>query len=397
MKKKMPGKKHKLFQDEISNEKEKNDLEKQIDFNYDFSFTEKASNIDKSNFEFINIKLENDFQLEDLISKRKPLRDKSLFYDFFKELSEQKDPKKVEESKIENSNIQAPIMNSPTKNLNFNLKEKKPNIFNFNKEFNGINFSKDENKIDNNQFCNTNSLTQNDFNPFFKKGNAFSNKSTDINSNINNSKKINNIDSSENNIIDFPGEENSNNINIIFNNDNNINNINYIEEEDFNPHLDINKVLSLEDKRSTIMIKNIPNKFTREKLLDLINKNFRGTYDLFIMPKDGKKNRNFGYAFVNFISSYSLPYFYFMFNGKKWIGTNSKKICEITYSKVQGRNELISHYPNKVIFFNEIHNMKTGNKFFIPKNYLMLFKQLFPSHPIEENSFGFFTTIPFIF
>ena len=39
------------------------------------------------------------------------------------------------------------------------------------------------------------------------------------------------------------------------------------------------------------MIKNIPKKFTREKLLDLIDKNFKGSYDLFILPKDGNKNR----------------------------------------------------------------------------------------------------------
>ena len=185
-------------------------------------------------------------------------------------------------------------------------------------------------------------------------------------------------------------------MNNIFNN--NKNNKKFIEKEkEFEPYVDITKVLSLEDKRNTIMIKNIPNKFTREKLLDLIDKNFKGSYDLFILPKDGNKNRNFGYAFINFISSYYIPYFYYIFNGKKWTDTNSQKICEITYSKIQGRNELISHYPNKIIFFNDILDMNNTNKFFIPKDYLMLFKQIFPNHPIEENNFGFFTKIPFIF
>jgi hypothetical protein len=200
---------------------------------------------------------------------------------------------------------------------------------------------------------------------------------------------------------------NNNNINNIgnvnnINNKNNINSIDYIKEEDddekkFEPNVDIRKVLALEDKRNTIMIKNIPNKFTREKLLELINKNFKGTYDLFILPKDGNKNRNFGYAFINFLSSYSIPYFYKTFNGKKWVDTNSKKICEITYSKIQGRNELISHYPNKIIYFNDIQDIKIGNEFFIPNDYKIIFKQIFPNHPIEENSFGFITKVPFIF
>ena len=206
--------------------------------------------------------------------------------------------------------------------------------------------------------------------------------------NINNNNINNNLNINKNNIMSYNNNIINNNINnnIINYNNNNINNINYIEKE-FEPNVSIEKILSLEDKRSTIMIKNIPNKFTREKLLELINKNFLGTYDLFILPKDGNKNRNFGYAFINFIS----------FNGKKWVDTNSNKICEITYSKIQGRSELISHYPNKIIYFNDKLDIKNGNKFFISKEYQKLFKQLFPNHPIEENNLGFFTKIPFIF
>ena len=98
---------------------------------------------------------------------------------------------------------------------------------------------------------------------------------------------------------------------------NNIYNNTFIEKE-FEPNIEMKKVLSFEDKRSTLMIKNIPNKFTREKFLEFIDKIFKGTYDLFILPKDGNKNRNFEYSFINFISSYHIPFFYHEFNGKKW-------------------------------------------------------------------------------
>ena len=404
MKKKMPGNKKKLVQEEtdISEKNEAKDSLKQIVSEHGFSITGKSNNMRNPIFQIASMvpERENNYLLDYLMFQHKSTRDKSRFYDFFKELSEQKNLIRIEEPKvIENPQLQTP-MNPLTQNLRFDTFEKMPNVFCPNMALKEMNFSGGENKFDSVHFSNLDSSAQNDFTFLGRHGNSFSSKSTNTNTNTNNSNKRNSTGSLEsNNAINFPGGDNTNNnINTIYNNSNNKTIINYTEKEkEFEPHVDINKVLSLEDKRSTIMIKNIPNKFTKEKLLGLIDKNFKGAYDLFIMPKDGNKNRNFGYAFVNFISSYYLPYFYYMFNGKKWTETNSKKICEITYSKIQGRYELISHYPNKIIFFNDISDMKTGNKFFIPKDYLMLFKQLFPNHPVEENNFGFFTDMPFIF
>ena len=302
-----------------------------------------------------------------------------------------------------------------------------------NQKFENINYN-NEKKLHNNNmfnFSNTNSRSTSD-SGFTGHGSSFSIKSSNtifsnfptsnlykrnsmhstegniMNNHINNNNINNNI--INNNIINSPINNNMNNnnifnlfpnnigsMNIIYNNNSNNNN-NHIEKE-FEPNVDMKKVLTFEDNRTTIMIKNIPNKFTREKLLELIDKNFKGTYDLFILPKDGNKNRNFGYSFINFISSYSIPYFYSVFNGKKWIDTNSQKVCEITYSKYQGRNELISHYPNKIIFFNDDIDIKNGanNNFFIPNEYKSLFKKLFPNQQIEEKEEGFVTKIPFCF
>ena len=217
-------------------------------------------------------------------------------------------------------------------------------------------------------------------NNMFQRNSLNSNEGNIITNNLNN------INNNMYNI--FPG--NIGNMNIIYNN------ITIIEKE-FEPNIDMKKVLTLADTRTTLMIKNIPNKFTREKLLEIIDKEFKGTYDLFILPKDGNKNRNFGYSFINFFSSYYIPYFYHVFNGKKWTDTILQKVCEITYSKFQGRNELISHYPNKIIYFNNVIKLKkrVNDNFFIPNEYKLLFKQLFPNQQIEENDSGFFTKIPF--
>ena len=143
------------------------------------------------------------------------------------------------------------------------------------------------------------------------------------------------------------------------------------------------------------MIKNIPNKFNKDILLDIIDQNFKGTYDIFILPIDINKNRNYGYAFINFINSYFIPYFYFMFNGKKWSNTNSEKICEITYSNIQGKNNLILHYHNKIVFQNNSLNDSNEQKYIIPNEYLLIFKQKYPKQFIEEYKFYFITKMPY--
>lgn len=167
-------------------------------------------------------------------------------------------------------------------------------------------------------------------------------------------------------------------------------------EKKFELNVDIKKVICLEDRRTTVMIKNIPNKFTRDMLLNIIDQNFKGAYDLFILPTDVNRYKNFGYSFINFTCSYYIPYFYFIFNGKKWSSTNSQKICEITYSKIQGRNNLLSHYSNKIIFRNEeAKKYNSEQKFIIPNEYKTIFNQAFPNFTIEEAKYYFITKMPF--
>ena len=166
-----------------------------------------------------------------------------------------------------------------------------------------------------------------------------------------------------------------------------------LEEVDLS--LNINKVISLEDRRATLMIKNIPNKFNQNLLLSIIDQNFKGTYDLFILPTDANKYKNFGYCFINFTCSYYIPYFYFMFNGKMWSSTNSKKICELTYSKVQGKNNLLSHYPIKIIYYNEdALDVTPEQQYIIPNVYKLIFNKCFPKQKIEEKKFYFITKMP---
>ena len=68
--------------------------------------------------------------------------------------------------------------------------------------------------------------------------------------------------------------------------------------------LDIKRIILLEEEtRTTIMIRNIPNKYTQQKLLETLDsEGQQGRYDFLYLPMDQKNNCNVGYAFINFIS-----------------------------------------------------------------------------------------------
>ena len=167
------------------------------------------------------------------------------------------------------------------------------------------------------------------------------------------------------------------------------------KQEELKLNLEINFIISQKDKRSTLMIKNIPNKFNQEYILNIINQNFKGTFDVFVLPTDINKFKNFGYAFINFTSSYYIPYFYFMFNGKMWFGTNSKKVCELAYSKVQGKEALLEHYPSKIVFVNnEALEVTPDQGYIIPNIYKLYFNECFPKEKIEEYKYYFVTKLP---
>ena len=101
--------------------------------------------------------------------------------------------------------------------------------------------------------------------------------------------------------------------------------------------VDISRIVLGQDIRTTMMIKNIPNKYTDTKLLESIDVTMKDKYDFIYLPIDYRNNCNMGYAFINFIHPIFVPEFHHSFNNTKWNHFKSEKICEITYGRIQGK------------------------------------------------------------
>merc|ERR1740130_1186259 len=113
--------------------------------------------------------------------------------------------------------------------------------------------------------------------------------------------------------------------------------------------LNLDKVRSGADVRSTLMVRNIPNKYSQKLLLEALEQHHGGKIDLLYLPIDFKNKCNVGYAFVNFISPSAIPAFYEEFNHRLWDRFNSNKVCEITYARIQSKVALIKHFVNSAL------------------------------------------------
>ena len=124
--------------------------------------------------------------------------------------------------------------------------------------------------------------------------------------------------------------------------------------------LDLNRIISGEDKRTTIMIRNIPNKYKQSALLKELNKNHQGRYDFVYLPIDFKNAANVGYAFINFLHPLFILDFYNEFHDRKWSKFNSFKKCDLRYGRMQGLEEAKDHFKSSSV----MHQSVSGARLF---------------------------------
>jgi hypothetical protein len=105
---------------------------------------------------------------------------------------------------------------------------------------------------------------------------------------------------------------------------------------------------------TTVMLRNIPNKYSREMLINqFLQQSFEGQFDFVYLPIDFKNKCNVGYAFINFFSVEACQRFVTAFHGvevrKIHPGLNSRKEVQVTRADRQGFEANVERLRNSPI------------------------------------------------
>lgn len=120
-------------------------------------------------------------------------------------------------------------------------------------------------------------------------------------------------------------------------------------EQQMDNNLNIARIENGQDMRTTVMIKNIPNKMTDKDLMTFIERVCARRIDFFYLRMDFKNGCNVGYAFVNFITVDDLLRFAKARLGVRWNMYASEKVLQMSYANYQGKEALVEKFKNSAI------------------------------------------------
>ncbi|KAI9661873.1 MAG: hypothetical protein M1821_009112 [Bathelium mastoideum] len=111
----------------------------------------------------------------------------------------------------------------------------------------------------------------------------------------------------------------------------------------------IERIANGTDVRTTVMLRNIPNKMHLVDLKKFVDRSSYGKYDFIYLRIDFQNDCNVGYAFINFENSESIINFMLDINNTTWTEFHSKKIAEVSYATIQGKDCLIQKFRNSSV------------------------------------------------
>jgi len=108
---------------------------------------------------------------------------------------------------------------------------------------------------------------------------------------------------------------------------------------------------------STVMLRNLPNMYTREMLVSLLNsEGFEGKFTFLYLPIDFKSHAGLGYAFIDMDSPSEAERIRQHFGGfSKWILV-SEKVCSVSWSlpDQQGLSAHVERYRNSPVMHKSV-------------------------------------------
>ncbi|KFY22567.1 hypothetical protein V491_02762 [Pseudogymnoascus sp. VKM F-3775] len=113
--------------------------------------------------------------------------------------------------------------------------------------------------------------------------------------------------------------------------------------------VDVDRIRQGLDVRTTIMLRNIPNKIDQEMLKGIIDETSFGSYDFMYLRIDFANNCNVGYAFINFEDPWHIIDFVEARAGQRWNRYNSDKVAEVSYATIQGKDCLVQKFRNSSV------------------------------------------------
>jgi len=97
-----------------------------------------------------------------------------------------------------------------------------------------------------------------------------------------------------------------------------------------------------------LMIRNIPCRVSRNELVRVLDEQgFDGRHDYVHVPMSHRPKTNLGYAFVNLIDEADEDAFELAFNGLRFQGTTSHKVCAVQPARLQGSDAKLGRRSRK--------------------------------------------------
>jgi len=117
-----------------------------------------------------------------------------------------------------------------------------------------------------------------------------------------------------------------------------------------------NQKLSPSEPQTTVMIRNLPESYTRNQLQELLDsRGFKGLYDFIYMPMNFRTKASFSYAFANFVGHEEAQRCMSEFESFASWGMDCDKVCDVSWSNMhQGLMAHIERYRNSPVMHESV-------------------------------------------